>query len=480
MKGIRAFGAAAALFALGACQAKDLQITNPNVVSVAGASADPSSVQLLATGVLNDYRGSRAGFISDVGRLGRESYIFTPQEGRNTTHYLIGINVSGQQVLDPSGFVVGQWGNQYNALRDIKNFRSAASAATSLSAAQKSAALGFAQTIEAAELLEVIATRDTIGAVVELKDVASDLAPFVSRDSVYKYILATLDAGSTALAAGGSAFSFNLHSGFAGFNTPSTFNQFNRALKARAAAYYASSGGGASAWQTSLTAIGASFINASAVTASAFNAGPFQPYAPSPDSPNPLNQINNTDLYAHASIVTDAQSKADGTPDNRLSAKVRTGLPSRQGPISNNSPTSSTSTLGFRIWASNTAPIPIIRNEELILLRAEGKLATGDKAGAIADLNIVRTGSGGLPASTLTAANSTDEVLSGILYEKRYSLLMEGHRWVDARRYGRLSALPLDISSGPNKNFVAKVFPIPQGECLVRANATGALKGPGC
>ena len=197
--GIRTFGAALALAALAACSAKDLQITNPNVVSVAGASADPSSVQLLATGVLNDYRGSRAGFISDVGRLGRESYIFTPQEGRNTTHFLIGIAVGGRQVLDPTGFVVGQWGVQYNALRDNKNFRSAAAAATSLSAAQKSAALGFAQTLAAAELLEVIATRDTIGAVVELKDVASDLAPFVSRDSVYKYILATLDAGSTAL-----------------------------------------------------------------------------------------------------------------------------------------------------------------------------------------------------------------------------------------------------------------------------------------
>ena len=55
--GIRTFGAALALAALAACSAKDLQITNPNVVSVAGASADPSSVQLLATGVLNDYRG---------------------------------------------------------------------------------------------------------------------------------------------------------------------------------------------------------------------------------------------------------------------------------------------------------------------------------------------------------------------------------------------------------------------------------------
>ena len=78
----------------------------------------------------------------------------------------------------------------------------------------------------------------------------------------------------------------------------------------------------------------------------------------------------------------------------------------------------------------------MIRNEELILLRAEAKLGSGDKAGAIADLNIVRQNSGGLPASTLTAASSTDAILLGILYEKRYSTMMEGNRWVDMRRYG--------------------------------------------
>lgn len=481
VKGIRTLGAALALAVLAACSSKDLNIVNPNVVSVSGAAADPQAVQLLATGILNDFRSSRAGYILDTCRLGRECYSFPPQEGRNTTHYLIGITVSGVQALDPSGFASGQWGTQYNALRDIYNFKKTTATAATLSTAQKSAALGFAQTLEAEELFQVISTRDTLGAITEIRDVASDLAPFVSRDSVYKYILNTLDAGATNLAAGGSAFPFTLHSGFAGFNTPTTFALFNRALKARAAAHYATLGGGATVWQASLAANAASFLNAGATTTAAFNAGPFQPYGPSPDTPNGLNQVNNTDLYAHMSIVTDAQLKADGTtPDNRYTAKIRSGLPLRQGPIANGGPTSGSSTMGFSIWANNAAPIPIIRNEELILLRAEGKLGTGDKAGAIADLNIVRTNSGGLPASTLTAASSADDILTGILYEKRLSLLMEGHRWIDLRRYGKLGTLPLDVPSGPNKNFVAKVMPIPQGECLVRAKATGALKGPGC
>jgi hypothetical protein len=122
--------------------------------------------------------------------------------------------------------------------------------------------------------------------------------------------------------------------------------------------------------------------------------------------------------------------------------------------------------------------VAIIRNEELILLRAEARLGTGDKAGAIADLNQVRQFSGGLPASTLTASSSTDDILNGILYEKRYSLLMEGDRWVDLRRYNKLGTLPLDIPSGPNKNFVAKVLPIPQSECLTRVNLGADYLGP--
>jgi len=93
-------------------------------------------------------------------------------------------------------------------------------------------------------------------------------------------------------------------------------------------------------------------------------------------------------------------------------------------------------------------------------------------------LNIIRQNSGGLPASTLTAASSNDDILNGILYEKRMSLLMEGVRWVDLRRYNKLNTLPLDVSSGPNKNFVAKVLPVPQAECLNRLAVGGAFIGP--
>ena len=46
------------------------------------------------------------------------------------------------------------------------------------------------------------------------------------------------------------------------------------------------------------------------------------------------------------------------------------------------------------------------------------------------------------------------------------------------RRYNKLNLLPLDIASGPNKNFVPKVMPIPQAECLNRIALGGAFVGP--
>jgi starch-binding outer membrane protein, SusD/RagB family len=480
-------GAACALAAaslIAACNASDLNIANPNSPTVDGAIADPTALQLLATGLIVDVRGTRAGFITNAGVLGRESYTFAPTEGRNVTHPLIGIVVNGVQKLDPTGFATGNWGGEYGALRDIFNFKNTITSHPTLTAAQKAASLGFAQTFEALMLFQIVQTHDSLGGITEIKANASDLAPFVSRDSMYKYVLNTFDAAATNLAAGGSAFPFTLAPGFgsavagANFNTPSTFAQLTRALKAKAAAHYATAGGGAAAWQTALTALQGSFLNANATTRAALDVGVYNTYAASPDSPNGLTQATNSNLYAHMSFQADAQKKANGQPDDRYTAKIRTGLPVREGPRTADGPTTGSSSIGFSIWPAITTPIAYIRNEELILLRAEARLATGDKAGAIADLNVVRVNSGGLPPSTLTAASSNDAVLDGILYEKRYSTMMEGNRWIDMRRYGKLSQLPLDVPSGPNKNFVAKVNPIPQGECLVRAGKTGDLLGP--
>jgi hypothetical protein len=124
-----------------------------------------------------------------------------------------------------------------------------------------------------------------------------------------------------------------------------------------------------------------------------------------------------------------------------------------------------TTDLLFTIYDSPEASVPIIRNEELILLRAEARYNTGDIPGALADINFIRVNSGGLPPLTLadiaTLAAFTDE----LLYNRRYSLLFEGgHRWLDARRLGRLATLPRALST----HTVPSRFPYPEGECLAR------------
>ena len=115
--------------------------------------------------------------------------------------------------------------------------------------------------------------------------------------------------------------------------------------------------------------------------------------------------------------------------------------------------------------ATPSSPASIIRNEELLLLRAEAYWATGNLAGALADVNTVRTVSGKL--APLAAIPAGAAGLDLIMYEKHMSLLFEGTRWVDMRRWGRLGQLPIDRAG----QFVAKVMPIPQTECDARALA---------
>jgi hypothetical protein len=128
-----------------------------------------------------------------------------------------------------------------------------------------------------------------------------------------------------------------------------------------------------------------------------------------------------------------------------------------------------------------------------VLLRAEANLAcTGvspavscsasvpAQTAALADLNVTRQTSGGLPPIALGAwlALTEEQRLDTLLYEKRYSLFWEfGTSWIDARNYGKLAALPHDRDAahgGPD--FVFAYFMIPNAEC----NQRTANKPAGC
>ena len=107
---------------------------------------------------------------------------------------------------------------------------------------------------------------------------------------------------------------------------------------------------------------------------------------------------------------------------------------------------------------SNVDPLPIIRNEELILLYAEIKAQLGTTAEAVNGINKIRNLSGGL--TNYSGATDKNSLITEILKQRRYSLYAEGHRWIDMRRYNLLSALPIDRTN----DDVWVEFPVPVTE----------------
>jgi hypothetical protein len=446
---------------IAACSSERLNIPNYNQPTTEGLSKDPSAVQLLSSGLLDGTRDGFAGMTRDFGIFGREAYNYFPTDGRNVSNYLVGI--PGPQRLDPAGFASGNWNIHYQNQRNAVQLVDLVGV-SSFSTAEKSAVTGFAKTIQALELLYIIVSRDTLGAPVDIPTDPNSPAPFVSRDSVYKFISAKLDEAASDLGAGGPSFPITLSSGFTGFSTPATFLQFNRGLAARVLVIRGSLGCGATCYTQALTALGASFVSpvGGATSLADLDRGPYNLYSTAAgDTPNANSFAQQNYIFAHASIETDAQSGPSGI-DARYTRKV-VRLASPVAPPSN---LNINATHRFTIFPTPNSPAGIIRNEELMLIRAEANIFTNNFAAALQDINNIRSVSGGLgPTAFATQADG----LTALLYERRYSLLLEGQRWNDHRRFGLLAQLPIDQPGPPpTGQFVAKVMPIPQAECDAR------------
>jgi hypothetical protein len=62
--------------------------------------------------------------------------------------------------------------------------------------------------------------------------------------------------------------------------------------------------------------------------------------------------------------------------------------------------------------------------------------------------------------------NTAAALLDELLYNKRYSLMFEGHRWIDMRHYGMLNLLPQALAT--HRRFYK--FPFPIIECDPRSS----------
>jgi hypothetical protein len=448
MRVTRTIAAAAVLLLAGAC--KDLVVPDYNNTSLDDLTNNPTPTKIAqaAQGLMVGTRvgiGEQNGYVSLLGILGRESYNFDPADPRFITEMLIGPLDGGSPAFGGNLFAA-----PYRNIRNANILLGALNTVVGMTTAQKAAVEGYAKTIQALDYLNVVNTRDDLGAPLDVNIGPTDApAAIVAKAAVLTHIATLLDDALTRLNAGGTAFPFELSPGFAGFDTPATFAEFNRALKARVEVYRGN-------YAAALTALGASFLDTGAPLA----LGVYHSYGTgSGDTQNALFDPTGRAILAHPSIVTDAENKPDGTPDARLLSKVAQ-LPAPR------TVQGVTTDRVFSIYNSNTTPIPIIRNEELILLRAEARYFTNDFIGARDDINFIRTTSGGLAPRGLFL-NQTD-FITELLKQRRYSLLFEGgHRWIDVRRFGLLSTLPLALAT----HTIPSRFPFPEGECLARVPA---------
>lgn len=442
---------------LAACSSDRLNVPNYNNPTTEALAKDPAGIQYLVTGIQISERNNLAGYNTDLGIFGREVYNYFTTDGRTVQNYLVGL--ASPQRLDPGGFASGQWNGRYQNMKNEINLINAATA-SNLNTQQKAAITGYAKTWYGIDLLYIIQTRDSIGAPVEIPATPSIPAPFVSRDEVFKAAIASLDEGKAQLTAAGSTpFPFNLPGGFAGFNTPATFLKFNRAMAAKANIERASLGGGATSYQAGLTALAESFITNPGSQAD-LDIGPRHDFSTATgDATNGMSFAQNNYIYAHAQAVNIAQKQPNGDVDDRVARKIVALAAPVNPPGNQNTPAQ----YRYTIYPTPSSSAPVIRNEELLLLRAEANWATGNTGAALTDLNAVRTISGKL--APLAAVPAGAAGLDLIMYEKHLSLLYEGTRWVDMRRWGRLGQLPIDRTG----QFVAKVMPIPQAECDARA-----------
>lgn len=433
-----------AALALGGCG--DLTVPDLNNPGIESFEQSPTraGMSAAATGLLLGNRAIIApqnGYVAQLGILGREAYVLDAGDPRYITEMLAGLQLDPGSPAFGGNFWTGPYANIANAnllLRVLDKV-------PGTSATEKEAVRGFAKTLQAMDFLTIVNTRDSNGAPIEVdRPLDAPLAPIVGKAEVLAHIARLLDEGKAHLEAAGTSFPFPLGDGFSGLSTPATFLKFNRAIKARVDVYRQD-------WNQALVDVSQSFINPSPT--GNLDAGAYYTFAGNPG--DTTNGLNSPNIFAHPSVVADADKKANGQVDDRVARKT----------LAIEKPRTLRGLTGTTVFTMYEKPddwVPIIRNEELLLLRAEANIGLGNIGPAAEDINEIRRRSGGLEGRTdLTADNILDELLK----QRRYSLLMEGgHRWIDMRRYGKLDQLPKDLEG----HRVHSAFPIPTTETDAR------------
>ncbi|MEP0547119.1 MAG: RagB/SusD family nutrient uptake outer membrane protein [Rhodothermales bacterium] len=457
--------------ALAGCDALDIDdVQDPNGPSLSDILENPTRDKLanLAVGIEAGTRTDLSLYLINVGVVGREYYRFSNSDPRFVTELL---GKEDFQLDNNTFYIARPWAARYSAIRNAYVLAQASQDFALYSEAERAAAQGYAQTWIAYQLLLNLNLTYNNGVRTDIADL-DDLGPIVSPyDAAIANIAAILDEGAASLAAAGDAelpFSTTVDNvGSISLDTASEFRQFNRALAARIAAYRGDFGSipGLLA-ESFFDADGDLFTGAYHVySTGAGDLGNLMFY--------PVDASAGEIIAGHPSFVTDADPE-----DQRVfgaDPKVALHLNSEGEPTAV-SLDGLTSAYTFVRYESISAPIPIIRNAELILLQAEAFAQTGNLGGAVEAINVIRRAAG--LDDFGTDAEDDDATLGGVLAEilrqRRYELYGEGHRWVDVRRYNNADCDPTLLDGGGclNDDFpidregddVWLQFPIPFAE----------------
>lgn len=394
-------------------------------------NASKSQLNNLVSGTESAMRNSLGFYLDDVSVIGREIYRFSNSDPRYYTD-LLGAN---DALLQSTGFyIVNVWASRYRVVKNCNLLIDASTRSTQISENEKKGYLGFAKTIKAYQLLLTLNLTNENGIRLDVSN-PDQLGPIVGYDESLTAIANLLDEAKTDFDV--AQISFNLSSGFAALNDASGLKKFNRALAARVAVYRKQ-------WSAALTALASSFYSLNGN----LNIGAFNVFSNGAgDQLNPAFYPKNSageTRAAHPSFAQDIEANDDRLNKSSL----------RNTPISNSGLTSDRDVW---VYTNSLAPIPIIRNEELILIFAEASIQLNNLVDGLNAINSIRNNHG------LTNYNGTidqNSLIDEMLKQRRYSLYFEGHRWIDLRRYNRLNTLTIDR---PNDD-VWKSFPLPSTE----------------
>ncbi len=421
------------LLTITSCKIDD--IPNPNGPTYDGfeEGATLADLRLLSNGVQAAMRSDIEYYFWTTSIVGRDYYDLNGVDPRYTGE------LCGEQgaQLDDAGFLTTRtFSGRYQSVRNANLLITAATNSNaSLSTKQLNGFLGFANTVKAHDLLIVLNQQYQNGIRVDVADLDNP-GPFVSYTEGLAAIASLLEEAANQLADG--EFLFSLTSGFAGFDTPAGMLTFNQAIAARVALYQGDNAG-------ALAKLGNSFLD---LTGNYDNGVSLVWGTSGNDRPNPLFNVYDQDYFmATPDLVANAEAG-----DARFEQKLDT-IPGSQtvGGL--------TGKYQVQMFGSNVDPLPLIRNEELVLIYAEANIGTNNTAAQTA-LDDIRAAAGLAPAVYATTPPTDAELVTQLIHERRYSLFGEGHRWIDMRRWGMLSAIVVDRPG----DVIHEQFPRPASE----------------